>query len=97
MEQAVQAGTYLIDKLMTVIAFVFPFTTVPQLYNVWVLQNAAGVSLITWMSYLVLSIPLLVYSFAHEERPLVIMYTLWVLVHISMVVGTMLYGQATII
>lgn len=80
------------DKATLVVALIFPFTTIPQLYNIWVLQNASGVSVLTWGSYLILTIPLLLYTLAHHEKPLAIMYSLWLMVHASVVLGTLLYA-----
>ncbi len=36
-----------IDKVVDIISVVFPFTVIPQIYEIWVKKNTAGISLIT--------------------------------------------------
>ena len=85
-------GIRFLDNLVLVISFLFPITALPQVWTVWVLQDAAGVSLLTWSLFFILSIPMLVYSCVHKVRPLITMYTLWLFVHASMIIGTLRYG-----
>ena len=58
----------LLDKIVMVVAIVFPFTTLPQIYKIWVFKNVAGVSLTTWSLFFILSIPFLIYGIVHKER-----------------------------
>jgi hypothetical protein len=82
----------LLDNIVTLVAIIFPFTALPQLYNIWVLGIVAGVSVITWTLFLILTLPLLVYVIVHKEKPFIIMYCLWLIVDASIVAGILLLG-----
>lgn len=66
--------------------------TLPQVYKIWVLQNAAGVSLITWSSYFAGGILWAFYGFLHREKPIIVIYLIWTVVYLLIVVGILLYG-----
>lgn len=81
-----------LDKLVYVVGVLGPLWTIPQLMKIFVNKNASGLSLITWIAYFFGAIILLLYSFSHKEKPLIIMYSLWVIIHIIMIIGILLYG-----
>jgi len=81
-----------IDNLVTVIAVVYPLSTIPQIIEIWVNKNTEGISLITWSLFLVLQSILLVYGIAHKEKRLILMWSLWCLVYAIIVVGLVLYS-----
>lgn len=74
------------------IAVLGPAFTIPQVYKVWMLQDAGELSLLTWGSYLVFNIPMLLYGIAHREKALITMYILWIIVNTSVVCAIILYG-----
>ena len=80
-----------IDKLIYVVAVLGPIMTIPQLIKIWVDKNAAGVSVLSWGSYLVLAIFWLTYGIVHKEKPLIITYTLWIILEAFIVTGVILY------
>ena len=41
-----------VDKFIYIVAIFGPLVTIPQLWNIWVIKEAAGVSMITWSGYL---------------------------------------------
>jgi uncharacterized protein with PQ loop repeat len=81
-----------LDKIVMVVAIVFPFTTLPQLYDIWIRKSAVGLSLITWSLFFIFSIPLLMYGIVHKERQLIIMYSLWIVAHATIIIGILTYG-----
>ena len=81
----------LIDKLIYVVAVLGPIMTIPQLIKIWVDKNAAGVSVLSWSSYLVIAIFWLIYGIVHKEKPLIITYTLWIILEAFIVIGVTLY------
>ncbi|MBI5397975.1 hypothetical protein HZB03_00795 [Candidatus Woesearchaeota archaeon] len=81
-----------LDKLILAVAVVFPLSTLPQIFTVWYYHNASGVSLITWSLYFLMTIPLLIYGIVHKEKPLVIMYILWLIVYAGVISGAVMYG-----
>lgn len=81
-----------LDDLIMVIAVVFPLTTLPQIFEIWVNKNAEIISLFTWSSWLVFSIPLIIYGIVHKEKPIIVMYSLWILMHSLVIIGKIIYG-----
>ena len=77
---------------MSVVAVIAPLTTLPQMYTIWIERSAAGISVLTWFLYTLFSIPLLVYGIVHKAKPLIVMYTLWIIVNLSVAIGALLYG-----
>lgn len=64
--------------------------TIPQAVSVWTTEDVSGVSLATWISYLVIAIILGMYGKIHRERLMVVMYTLLALVQIVIITGIVL-------
>lgn len=69
-----------------------PIMTVPQAWTIWSSQSATNVSLITWLTYAVLSLIWLAYGIFHKEKPLIILNILLVTVNIIIVAGILVYG-----
>ena len=69
-----------------------PVMTLPQLFKIWVEQNAAGVSMISWVTYLVTGIVWLMYGIALKEKPIILTYSIWVVLELFIVTGIFLYG-----
>ena len=81
-----------LDNLVYIIAFIFPLSAIPQIINIWVYKNAQGVSIVSWGLFLILTIPLIAYGIVHKSKQLSIMWILWLIVYITIIVGTYLYG-----
>jgi uncharacterized protein with PQ loop repeat len=82
----------LIDKSIYFIAVASPLMTLPQLIKIWTEQTAAGVSIITWFAYLISAMFWLTYGIAHKEKPIIITNTLWIILDIAVIIGTLIYG-----
>lgn len=80
-----------LDKTVLVFSVIYPLTTLPQIIQIFVNKSAGDISIITWSSYLVCTIPFLMYSIVHKSKPLVINYSLWTLMTAIMVVGAIIY------
>ena len=76
----------LLDKLIYFAAFVQPFTTLPQIYTIWV-QKSNGSSLFSWVAYLFFSFIWLAYSLKIKSKPLIISYILWIIFEGLVVAG----------
>ena len=82
----------ILDKLVYVVGILGPLSTIPQILKVWVEKSATGVSLLTWIFYLIGAIVLLFYGISHKEKPLIIMYSLWIIVDIILIIGIIFFG-----
>ena len=81
-----------LDKSIYVVGAVCPIMTIPQLMKIWVEKNASGVSAISWSAYLVAAIFWLSYGITHKEKPIILTYSIWILLEIFIVIGTLMYG-----
>jgi uncharacterized protein with PQ loop repeat len=81
----------LMDKLIYVVVFVGPLFTVPQIYKIFVEQNASGISVLTWGAYSLGSLFWLMYGTVHKEKPIIMTNILWALMNFSVMVGALLY------
>ena len=79
-----------LDLLTNICAVALPFTTIDQLYIIYVKGETAGVSAITWFLYALLTVPLLIYSIKRKEPPMIILNALWVVVDLAVFVGVVI-------
>jgi len=84
--------TKFLDKLVLIIALIWPVFELPQLIKIFAEKTAAGVSLMTWSFFVIFSIPWLIYGIVHKEKPIIILYLLWIIIDSSIVVGILLYS-----
>jgi len=81
-----------LDRIIIVVGILGPTMTLPQVFKIWMTRNAAGVSLISWMSYMVFDSVWLAYGIVHKEKPIMVAYTIWLILGFFIVAGTFLYG-----
>lgn len=80
------------DKAIYVIVILGPIMTLPQVFDIWLKKNAAGISIISWGSYLVFSIFWLAYGMMHKEKPLILANIFWIILNVLIVLGALIYG-----
>lgn len=80
-----------IDHLIYGASILGPIMTVPQAWQIWSHKSASNVSLATWLTYLILSLLWLLYGIFHDEKPIILLNVLLLLVNTSVVVGILLY------
>ena len=81
-----------LDALTNIVAVILPFTTIDQLYLVYIQNKVEGVSALTWFLYGVLSIPLLIYSLKRKDLPMILLNGLWVVVDLAVWLGVLIYS-----
>lgn len=79
------------DNSVYVIGVLGPILTIPQLITIWVDKNVAGVSGVTWGAYLIGANFWLAYGVMHKEKPIILTYSLWIIIYIAIVVGILMY------
>ena len=60
-----------LDNLLLVIAVVGPLMNIPQVYKIFSLKNAAGVSTLSFSLFATFDIPWIIYGIVHKEKPIV--------------------------
>jgi MtN3 and saliva related transmembrane protein len=81
-----------IDKLIYFAAVFSPAMTLDQVWIIWVDQNAAGISLLTWLSYTLTTCIWLAYGIAHKERVIIFSNIIWLVLNSLIVLGVILYA-----
>lgn len=81
----------MVDKLIYVVGIGGIIMMLPQLYKIWIEKNASGISVISFTGFVVANIFWLLYGILHREQPIIILYTLWIILNSLVVVGTILY------
>lgn len=82
---------FILTKLVLAMAIIEPLMTLPQVYEIWIKQEAQGVSLLTWSFYISAAIIWLLYGLKIKDRPLIVASSLWLVVELVVVVGLILY------
>lgn len=59
------------DRFVLVLGIVESFTTLPQLYEIWIKGQTAGVSVVTWISYCLVEGIWLVYGIRQGDKAIV--------------------------
>lgn len=80
-----------LDRVIYFVGVSGPIMTLPQLYEIWINQNTAGVSLISWGWYLATAFVWLTYALVHKEKPLIVTYILWIIIEFFIVLGILIY------
>lgn len=84
----------IIGWAMYVAAFIMPLTNLPQIIQLYQTQVATGLSLQTWVMYLVFGLIPLLYAINNNIKPLIITNVLWTLINIVMIVGILRFGTS---
>ena len=82
----------LLDQAIYVVGIVGPVMMIPQLYTMYVLKQASGVSALSFGSLAGLNVVWILYGIAHQERPITITYSLWFLCNSLICLGALFYG-----
>ena len=80
-----------VDKGIYVVGILGPISTIPQLLEIWISQNASGLSLMTWLLWISIAFFWLLYGILHKEKPIIISYIIWIIVDTIVILGIILY------
>lgn len=81
----------LLDKSTVLAGIIGPLMTVPQIWNIYLLRSASGVSVISWLAFGILDIPFVLYGIVHRSNVIVITYSLWLVVNFAVAFGAVFY------
>jgi len=82
----------LLDRLVSVLGIGMTAAVLPQAIQIWSTQDAQNIPLFTWSYFLLYAVVMLVYGIAHNERPIIVIYSSNILVYLSIVTGIVLYS-----
>lgn len=83
-----------IDKAIYIAAFLEPLSTVPQVVTIFKTKTAAGVSISTWLIYVLFSFLWLWYGIVHKQKALIVAEVLFILTEGLVVIGGIIYGAS---
>jgi len=78
------------DNLVYTTALFGVIANIPQLTKIWIDKEVSGVSIITWLGFLLGSIFWLCYGIIHREKPIIVTNILYVAVQFMIVLGLFL-------
>jgi uncharacterized protein with PQ loop repeat len=80
------------DRLIILVGVLNAAATTPQALQIWMSQDASGVSLISWSYYLFGSIMFVIYGLIHKTIPILINYSLCLVIYFFIVIGIVIYS-----
>ncbi len=85
-------GDIILDRIVMIVSILYPLSAVPQLIEI-MHGNAAGVSVLSWLSFFACAGLFLVYGLRHRVMPMIVSNSLWVVVD-GLVVASLLVAKA---
>ncbi|MDP2684022.1 MAG: SemiSWEET family transporter [bacterium] len=82
----------IMDYLIYIVCIATPIVAAPQAWKIWSQQNASGISLITYIGFVIGNIIWIVYGIMHKEKPIILLYVFLLIINILIAVGRILYG-----
>ena len=79
------------EKLLRGMSVFTMLMTVPQVLAIWIEHNAGGVSLISWVSYLIGACLWFVYGLQKGDKTIYLACVGWVLLDLAVVTGVVVY------
>ena len=81
----------MIDLLVYMVGVLMIILTIPQIITIWIFKEALGVSTITWCAYFVGAIVWVMYGIVHKQKPIIITYSIWMVLDMLIIIGTLIY------
>ncbi|MDB5161762.1 MAG: hypothetical protein JWM52_270 [Candidatus Saccharibacteria bacterium] len=80
------------DRFIILVGILNAVATIPQVLQIWIGQDATGVSLISWSYYTFGSVMFLIYGLIHRELPIIVNYSIALMLYALIVIGTLIYS-----
>jgi uncharacterized protein with PQ loop repeat len=80
-----------LEKVLRGLSVFTMLMTVPQVLTIWVGGNAGGVSLVSWISYLVSACLWFVYGLQKQDKTIYLACVGWVLLDVAIVIGVIVH------
>lgn len=61
-----------VDKLMMAVALLHPLSGLPQIIDIYVHQNVTGISILTWIGFMIFGSIYLYYGILHKLKPVIL-------------------------
>lgn len=80
------------DKVLLVLAGMWPIANLPQALQVHIAQDVSGLSLLSWSAYVFFTIPWIIYGFLHKDKLIQFAYIANLILYSSVVAGILMYS-----
>jgi uncharacterized protein with PQ loop repeat len=80
-----------LHKTVSIMSIIYPLTALPQLIEIYIHKNVEGVSLASWVLFLLFMIPLFLYAKDQQDRKLSVMYGIWLVIYIIIIGGVLMH------
>lgn len=80
-----------LDILVNIAAVVHPLTALPQVYDIYSTQDVSGISLWTWIGFMLIGFIFLAYGYVNRLKPIILTQVLWFIVDLSIIIGILTY------
>jgi uncharacterized protein with PQ loop repeat len=87
------SGDKALDRVVMVVSILYPLSALPQLIEI-IHGNSAGVSVVSWLSFLTCAGLFLVYGLRHRVMPMIVSNSLWVVIDGMVVASLIVVGRA---
>ena len=86
---AAQQPATLLEKVLRSFSVITMLMTIPQVLTIWVGKNASGVSLASWLTYLVSACLWFYYGFQKRDKTIYLACIGWILLDLAIVAGVL--------
>jgi uncharacterized protein with PQ loop repeat len=66
--------------------------TIPQVLTIWIGQQAAGVSILSWSAYLVSAILWFWFGMQKKDKNIYLPCVGWIVLDVGVIIGVIIYG-----
>jgi len=81
-----------LEKILRSLSVFTMLMTVPQVLTIWVGGDAGGVSLVSWVSYLISACLWFVYGLQKHDKTIYLACVGWVVLDVAIVIGVIVHG-----
>lgn len=82
-----------LDRTIFIASLVGPMTAMPQIYQIFSTQTAAGVSIWSWIMGLGFGAIWITYALFYKIKPVLIQQCLWIMIDLIIITGIFMYDQ----
>jgi uncharacterized protein with PQ loop repeat len=90
--EAADRSDALLRRLLGGMSIFTMLMTIPQVLTIWVGQQAAGVSLLSWSAYLVSALLWFWFGIRKGDKNIYLACVGWIVLDIAVIVGVIVYG-----
>lgn len=80
------------EVLAFYVGIIMPFSSLPQLFNIYTTQRVGGLSLVTWVMNLIGGFVIMIYGLVHTLKPVYYPQMLWMTVQVVTIIGILKFS-----